>query len=460
MERTGIQIVNLIVQIFLARLIAPEDFAAVAIIMVFITIANIFVQSGLGTALIQCKDVTDEDYCSVFFTSLVISILMVLMLFVSAPYIASFYSMPILVDLIRWQSIIILTGSFNTVQQAVLSRAMQFKRNFFASIIGCVISGVISVICAFNGCGIWSIIVLNVTNNIIYSVALWFLVDWKPKLLFSVNSMKKMLSFGWKLLAASLVGTVYDNLRTLIIGRVYAANMLAYYNRADVVSSSLMNGITGSISAVMLPVLSRKQDDESAMKNMLSKTFQLNCFICVPMMFGLAAIGENLIVALFSETWRASGVFLSIICIGYAFYPMHSANLQAIYALGRSDIVLKLEIAKRLLGFGLIIISIPLGVYAMALSVVLMSILSTVINATPNKKLLDYTFWNQIKDIWIYFLMSLIMAVVVVNIGNILNINIYAEVTLQVLIGIITYLVCCVAFRPYAYKYILGMIKR
>ena len=259
MERTGVQIANLIIQMVLARLLVPEDFAAVAIVTVFISIANIFVQSGLGTALIQSKDVTEEDYSTVFYTSLSISVLMVTIIFIMAPFIANFYDMPILVKLIRCQSLIILTGSFNTVQQAVLSREMKFKKNFFACIIGCVLSGLVSIICAFKGLGIWSIIILNVLNNLIYSIVLWMLVDWRPKLIFSIKSMKKMFSFGWKLLAANLVSTVYDNLRTLIIGKVYPATQLAYYNRADVVSSSLMNGITGSISAVMLPVLSQSQ---------------------------------------------------------------------------------------------------------------------------------------------------------------------------------------------------------
>lgn len=459
MERTGIQVVNLIVQMVLARLIAPQDFAAVAIIMVFITIANIFVQSGLGTALIQSKEVTDEDYSSVFYTSLLISIAMVVLLYFCAPMIAEFYGMPILVELIRWQSLIILTGSFNTVQQAVLSREMQFRKNFFASIIGCVVAGIISIICALKGIGIWAIVILNISNNIIYSIILWILVKWRPRLVFSFSSMKRMFSFGWKLLAASLVGTIYDNLRTLIIGRVYPANMLAYYNRADTVSSSLMNGITGSISAVMLPVLSQSQDDESAIKNMLSKTFQLNCFICVPMMFGLAAIGENLIVVLFSETWRESGIFLSIICLGYAFYPMHSANLQAIYAVGRSDIVLRLEIIKRITGFALILISIPFGIYAMTVSIVVMSLLATIINASPNKKLLDYSLIEQVKDIWVYFLMSMIMAAGVVGLGVIISsLNIYIVLVAQILFGVLLYVLCCLICKPFAFKYILGIL--
>lgn len=460
MERTGVQIANLLIQMVLARLLMPEDFAAVAIVMVFIAIANIFVQSGLGTALIQSKDVTDEDYSTVFYTSLFISVLMIAIIYIAAPFIAEFYDMPILVKLVRWQSLIILTGSFNTVQQAVLSREMKFKKNFFACIIGCVASGIVSIICALNGLGIWSIIVLNVLNNVIYSVVLWILVDWRPKFLFSFNSMKRLFSFGWKLLVASLVGTVYDNLRTLIIGRVYPANQLAYYNRADVVSSSLMNGITGSISAVMLPVLSQSQDCTDNIKTMLKKTFQINCFICVPMMFGLAAVGEDLIVVLFSSTWKPAGLFLSIICVGYAFYPMHSANLQAIYAVGRSDIVLKLEIIKRVTGFILIVISIPFGIYPMTFSIVVMSILATLINAAPNKRLLKYSLFEQIKDIWIYFFMSGLMAVGVLLIRKILSYNIIINLSLEIIFGVIIYILLCIIFKPYAFSYFLRFVKK
>ena len=460
MERTGTQVANLFIQMILARILVPEDFAAVAIIMVFIAIANIFVQSGLGTALIQCKDVTDEDYSTVFYTSLAISVLMVIIVFIAAPFIAEFYNMPLLVKLIRWQSLIILSGPFNTVQQAVLSREMKFKNNFFACIIGCVISGIVSIICAFNGFGIWSIIILNILNNVLYSIVLWLLVDWRPKLMFSFNSMKRMFSFGWKLLAANLVGTVYDNLRTLIIGKVYPTNLLAYYNRGDVVSSSLMNGITGSISAVMLPVLSQRQDCAEEIKEMLKKTFQINCFICVPMMFGLAAVGEDLIIVLFSNVWKPAGFFLSIICLGYALYPMHSANLQAIYAVGRSDIVLKLEVIKRVVGFLLIMASIPFGIYAMTFSIVVMSVLSTVINAIPNKNLLNYGLFEQIKDIWIYFFMSGLMAICVILFRMILSYNVIINLLLEIVVGIFIYLVFSLIFKPYAFKYVLGMIKK
>ena len=460
MERTGVQIANLIIKMVLARLLVPEDFAAVAIVTVFISIANIFVQSGLGTALIQSKDVTEEDYSTVFYTSLSISVLMVTIIFIMAPFIANFYDMPILVKLIRCQSLIILTGSFNTVQQAVLSREMKFKKNFFACIIGCVLSGLVSIICAFKGLGIWSIIILNVLNNLIYSIVLWMLVDWRPKLIFSIKSMKKMFSFGWKLLAANLVSTVYDNLRTLIIGKVYPATQLAYYNRADVVSSSLMNGITGSISAVMLPVLSQSQDCIEDIKKMLKKTFQINCFVCVPMMFGLAAVAEDLIVVLFSETWKPAGIFLSIICLGYAFYPMHSANLQAIYAVGRSDIVLKLEIIKRVTGFALIIVSIPFGIYAMTFSIVLMSLLATIINAAPNNKLLNYSLFEQVKDIWPYFFISGVMALVVFLVGKNIHFNIIINLFIEVIVGVILYVILCVIFKPYAYKYVLNLIKK
>ena len=408
-ERSGLQFVNLIVQIVLARLLTPSDFAIVAIITVFITIANIFIQTGFGTALIQCEQVDDDDYSTIFFVSLITSVMLVLILAIIAPLISSFYKMSELTILIRAQSIIIFIGAFNTVQQAVMSRRMQFKKNFYARIIACLISGIIATIAAYKGLGVWSIILLNVSNNLFYTILLWILVKWKPKLVFSINSFNKLFSFSWKLILANLIGTLYDNLRTLVMGKFYDKSLLGYYNRSDMIASSLMNGVTSSISAVMLPVLSRYQNDVNKIKEKLKKTFSINCFICVPMMFGLAATADNLIIILFTSKWSTSGIFLSILCIGYSFYPIHSANLQALYAIGESGVVLKLEIIKKLLGVLLIFLSIPFGVYAVAASVVVMSILSTVINSIPNIRYIGYSLREQILDVSPYYIMSIIM---------------------------------------------------
>lgn len=460
-ERSGLQIVNLIVQIILARLLTPSDFAVVAIITVFITIANIFIQTGFGTALVQCKDTCEDDYSTIFFIGLISSILIIIILSTVAPIIAGFYKMEELTMLIRAQSVIVLIGAFNTVQQAIMSRNMQFKKNFFARIIACIFSGALAVTTAYNDFGIWSIIVLNISNNLIYTIILWVEIRWKPHVKFSRNAFNKLFAFSWKLIVANLIGTIYDNLRPLVMGKFYEKVLLGYYNRADVIASSLMNGITASISAVMLPVLSKYQDDRWKIKDKLKKTFAINCFICVPMMLGIAAVSNNLIVVLFTERWIKSGVFLSILCIGYSFYPIHSANLQAIYAIGKSGVVLKLEIIKKVIGIVLIFVSIPFGVYAVTASVVVMSILSTLINSRPNKLYIGYPMKEQIRDIGIYYIMSIVMAVIVYGIGFILTFkSALFNLFLQIIVGAFVYFVQCVIIKPYAYKYSIELIKR
>ena len=458
-ERIGVQLTNLIIQMVLARIIIPEAFAAVAIIMVFVNIATIIVQSGLGSALIQKKEVSEEDYSTVFYINILLSVIMIVIMYSLSPSIADFYQMPELTSLLRWQSLIILTGAFNIVQQAVLSRELKFRKNFFATLIACVLSGIAGVISALAGLGAWAIVILNIANNAIYSLVLWIIVRWRPSLKFSIKSMRHLLGFGWKLLVANIIGAVYNNMSTAIIGKAYSKKTLAYYNRAETVGNSLMNGITGAITSVMLPVLSQKQDDLSELKKMLDKTFQINSFICVPLMFGLAAVSDNLITVLFTETWIAAAPFLSLLCIGYSLYPIHAANLQAMYAIGRSGLVLTLEIIKRVLGIVIIFISIPFGAYAVAGSSIVISLFSVIINGIPNKKLLNYALLEQIKSVGRYFILSGLMYGIVYCIGLLLPFSAIISLLIQVGAGMITYVVLCSITKPYAYAYCTQTIK-
>ena len=445
-ERIGVQLTNLIIQMVLARIIIPEAFAAVAIIMVFVNIATIIVQSGLGSALIQKKEVSEEDYSTVFYINILLSVIMIFIMYSLSPSIADFYQMPELTSLLRWQSLIILTGAFNIVQQAVLSRELKFRKNFFATLIACVLSGIAGVISALAGLGAWAIVILNIANNAIYSLILWIIVRWRPSLKFSIKSMRHLLGFGWKLLVANIIGAVYNNMSTAIIGKAYSKKTLAYYNRAETVGNSLMNGI-------------QKQDDLSELKKMLDKTFQINSFICVPLMFGLAAVSDNLITVLFTETWIAAAPFLSLLCIGYSLYPIHAANLQAMYAIGRSGLVLTLEIIKRVLGIVIIFISIPFGAYAVAGSSIVISLLSVIINGIPNKRLLNYALLEQIKNVGGYFILSGLMYGIVYCIGLLLPFSAIISLLIQVGAGMITYVVLCSITKPYAYDYCIQMIK-
>jgi len=459
MERISVQAINLIIQILLARKLFPEDFAAVAIITVFINIANIFVQSGFGTALIQKAEIDDLDSSSIFFFSISASVILYIILFFAAPYVADFYNQQILKNLLRAEAVILVFGAFNTVQQAILARNLEFKKNFKASLLGCIASGITGVGLAYLGAGIWALAISTIVNNFVLTVVLWFSVRWRPKLMFCMKRVKVLFSFSWKLVCSSLVSVIYTNIRTLIIGKAFENKTLGYYNRGDMLGSSLMNGLTGAISSVMLPVLSTKQNKIDELKNMLRRTMSLNCFVIFPVMFGLVAVAKPLIVVLFTDKWLGAVPFMQLVCIAYAFYPMHSANLQAINALGRSDVGLKLEIIKRVLGLCLIGLSFPFGVYAIVGSEILFSLLATIINGFPNKTLIGYSIKEQWKDIIPYLLLSVLMALMVYFISFILNIPNILLLIIQIILGVGIYILGCHIFKLEAYVYILNKIK-
>lgn len=459
MERISVQAINLIIQILLARKLFPEDFAAVAIITVFINVANIFVQSGFGTALIQKAEIDEVDTSSIFFFSITASFVLYVVLFFISPYVAQFYNLYILKYLLRAEGIILVFAAFNTVQQAIMARNLEFKKNFRASLTGCIAAGITGVSLAYAGAGIWALALSAIVNNFMLTVVLWFSVKWRPKLVFSMKRVKALYSFSWKLVCSSLVSVVYTNVRTLIIGKAFKADVLGYYNRGDMLGSSLMNGLTGAISAVMLPVLSTKQDKVEELKKMLRRTMSLNCFVIFPVMFGLVAVAKPLILLLFTDKWLGAVPFMRLVCIAYAFYPMHSANLQAINALGRSDVGLKLEIIKRVLGLCLIGLSFPFGVYAIVGSEILFSLLATVINGFPNKTLINYSIKEQWRDIFPYLLASIVMSILVYGLSVILSVSNILLLFIQIIFGIIFYIIFCHIFKLDAYVYMLGKIK-
>lgn len=459
MERISVQAINLIIQILLARKLFPEDFAAVAIITVFINIATIFVQSGFGTALIQKAEIDEVDSSSIFYFSITASIVLYFVLYLISPLVAAYYNIDILSALLRAEGIILVFGAFNTVQQAIMARNLEFKKNFRASLLGCISAGISGVALAYAGAGIWALAISTIINNFVLTVVLWFSVKWRPKLVFSAKRVKTLFSFSWKLVCSSLVSTIYTNIRTLVIGKAFNSKTLGYYNRGDMLGSSLMNGLTGAISSVMLPVLSTKQDRVNELKKMLRRTMSINCFVIFPVMFGLVAVAKPLIVILFTEKWLPAVPFMRLVCIAYAFYPMHSANLQAINAIGRSDVSLKLEVIKRVMGLCLIGLSFPFGVYAIVGSEIVFSLLATIVNGFPNKKLINYSIKEQWRDIFPYLLVSILMCIIVYGISRILNVNNIILLLIQILAGVCIYVLGCHVLKLEAYVYMVGKIK-
>ena len=412
MERGGTQGIQFIVTIVLARLLLPEEFGLIVLVTIFIAIAGVFVQSGFNTALIQKKNVDEVDFSSVFYLSLIVASLLYIFLFFTAPLVANFFEEPELEPVLRVLSLTLFFGAVNSIQIAVVARKMQFKKLFFSSLGAIIISGTVGLVMAYAGFGVWALVGQQLINQLMVLVILWFTVKWRPKLVFSLERINNLFSFGWKLLVSGLIDTLYTNLQSLFIGKMFSPAILGFYNRGEQFPSLIVSNIDGSIQSVMLPTLSSYQEDRQRVKEIVRRSIVTSSFIVFPMMVGLAVIAEPLVKILLTEKWLPAVPFLQIFCASYALWPIHTANLQAINALGRSDIFLKLEIVKKIFGLIILGVSIPFGVYAMAIGVLVTGIIASFINAYPNLKLIDYSFQEQWKDIIPSLLLSLVMGIV------------------------------------------------
>ncbi|MCL1703218.1 lipopolysaccharide biosynthesis protein [Lysinibacillus sp. Bpr_S20] len=458
LERGGTQGIQFIVMIILARLLLPEDFGLLVLVAIFITLAGVIVQSGFNTALIQRKNVDEVDYSSVFYLNLFVATNLYIILFFTAPFIASFFAEPQLVSVLRILSFTLFFGAFNSIQHAVIARNMQFKKLFYSSLGAVIISGVVGITMAYAGYSVWALVGQQITNQLIVTIILWFTVNWRPRFLFSMERIRILFTFGWKLLASSLIDTLSSNIRNLLIGKMFSPAILGFYNRGEQFPSVIINNINGSIQSVMLPTLSFHQDNAERVKVMVRRSIVMSSFVIFPMMFGLAAIAEPLVKIVLTEKWLPSVPFLQIFCVSYALWPIHTANLQAINALGRSDIFLKLEIVKTILGLIILAVSIPFGVQMMALGVLGVGILSAFINAYPNLLLLNYSIQEQWRDIKPSLLTSLVMGAIVFPI-HLIGLTDSVTLIIQIIVGIVLYVGLAKVFNFDAFTYLLSIIK-
>ncbi|WP_281863135.1 lipopolysaccharide biosynthesis protein [Planomicrobium okeanokoites] len=459
LERGGTQGIQFIVTILLARLLLPEEFGLIVLVTIFIAIAGVFVQSGFNTALIQKKKVDELDFSSVFYLSLAVAILLYIVLFFAAPFVASFFKEPELVSVLRIVSLTLFLGVFNSIQIAIISRNMQFKKLFVSSLGAVLISGIIGIVMAYNGFGVWALVGQQLTNQFTVTAILWLIVKWKPSLVFSIQRIGILFSFGWKLLVSSLLDTLYINLRSIIIGKMFSPAMLGFYNRGEQFPNMIVSNINGSIQSVMLPTLSSYQDNTKRVKEIVRRSIVTSSFIIFPLMIGLAVTAEPLVKIVLTEKWLPTVPFLQIFCASYALWPVHTANLQAINALGRSDIFLKLEIVKKIIGLIVLVISIPMGIYAIALGVLVTGILGTFINAYPNFKLINYSFIQQWQDIFPSLTLSLVMGIVIYNI-HWLELSDLLTITIQVVVGAGVYIGLAQAFKLECYLYLVTLLKQ
>lgn len=460
-ESVGNQGIAFLVSLLLARLLDPSDYGVLSMLTVFIAIAQVFVQSGLNTALIQKKDVDETDLSSVFYVSFGVAAAFYALLFVLSPWLAEFFRMPALKDTLRVMTLILLPGSLVSVQTAVVSRQMAFRRLMIASLCATVLSGTVGVVMALNGAGYWALVAQQMTNQCALAILLLVLIKWRPRRVFSFARVKSHLRFGWKLLVSGLLDTGFINLRSAVIGKKFSDEALAFYTRGKQFPELVMNAINGSISSVMLPVLSEQQDETERMKMTMRRSVMLSSFIVVPMMAGLAAVAEPMISLLLTDKWLPCVPFLQLCCIDFALYPIHTSNLSAINAKGRSDVFLKLEIIKKAYGMVILLVTVLCfdSVMAIAWGGVVSSLVSAAINARPNKALISYGYLEQMRDIMPTILLSLVMFGVVYAM-NALALPAAALLVLQAVTGVIVYGGLSLLFQVESVQFVLQMVKK
>lgn len=456
-ERCGAQVIQFVVQIVLARILAPEAYGTVALVVVFANIFQVFVDSGLGNALIQKKDADDLDFSSVFYFNLVWCLILYAIIFSIAPIIADFYNNPELIAVVRVLCLTVVISGLKNVQQAYVSKTLQFKKFFWATLTGTILSAIVGIVMAYMGLSVWALVAQRLVNLAVDTFSLWIIVNWHPKKMFSFERLKGLISYGWKLLVSALLDTIYNNLWQMIIGKVYTESDLAYYNQGNQFPSVIVTNINSSIDSVLLPVMSNEQDNRVRVREMTRKAIKTSSYIMAPLMMGLAFTASGVVELLLTEKWLPCVFFLRIFCITYMFYPIHTANLNAIKALGRSDMFLKLEIVKKIVGLILLLITVNISVKAMAYSLLVSSVLSQIINSWPNKKLLNYSYWSQLRDIFPNVFLAIVM-------GGIVYIVSFAKLSpmftliIQVPLGIVIYWLGSIITKNESYIYVLSIV--
>lgn len=456
-ERCGAQGVAFVVSLILARMLNPEVYGTVALLTVFTTILNVFVDSGLGNALIQKKDADQLDFSTVFIVNIVMCLALYLLLFITAPLVADFYGDSQLVPLLRVLGLTLVVAGIKNIQQAYVSRHLMFKKFFFSTLGGTIIAAVAGIALAYAGLGAWALVVQQVLNAAVDTCILYITVKWRPHLEFSWGRLRVLFSFGWKLLVSSLLDTVYNDVRQLILGRFYSSSDLAYYNQGERFPKVIVGNINTAIDSVLLPMMSQTQDERARIRTMTRRAVKMSTYVMAPMMMGLAFTAPQVVDLLLTDKWSECVPYLIVFCVSYMFWPIHTANLNAIKAMGRSDLFLKLEIVKKIIGFVSIVVAVSFGPLAIAFSVLVSGILSQVVNSWPNRRLIDYGYFDQLKDILPTMLLAVFMGICTLPI-LLLHLGNLAVLALQVAVGVVVYIAGSWMFKLESFEYLLGMI--
>ncbi|MBO7647629.1 MAG: lipopolysaccharide biosynthesis protein [Bacteroidales bacterium] len=450
--------ISFITNMVLARLLVPEDFGCVAMLYVFVSISSIFVNGGFGAALIQKKEPTHIDYTTVFYWNIVMAIIFYFILFFSAPAISRMYDMPQLSNVLRVQSLVLFILPFSLVQSNQLQKQMRFKELTIRNVCATLAGTVVSIVMALTGFGIWSLVASSLVCSFVSVLLLWGMSSWRPTLEFSLTSLKELFSFGGLMLLSSLVESIYTNLQSFIIGKWYSAKDLGYYSQARKLEEIPTNALSSVVNDVSFPAFSELQDEKIRLRASLRKTIKSITYLNMPLFALLIVIAQPLIRLLYGMQWDPSVNYFRILCLSSMIYTLNTVNTNVIKSLGRSGVYLIVQLSKRLIGIGLIIFGFRYGIYGLLWAIASVGYICFFINAAVNRFLIGYGIWDQMKDVGIYYLTSLILGAGIFFLGEMLPINQYLLMVVQIIVFCGLYLLVSHVGRFEGYQTYKGII--
>lgn len=458
-ERFGARGVTFIVSLILARLLDADVYGSIALVTVFITIFQVFVDSGLGTALVQKKDADELDFSSVFYFNLAVCLILYAILFVISGPLAVYFRTPEMRPVFRVLGLSLLISGVKNIQQAYVARNMLFKKFFFATLGGTLGAAGIGIYLAWKGYGVWALVAQFLFNDMVDTIILWITVPWRPKRLFSAQRLRGLLSFGWKLLAVSLISTLSNSLRSLIIGKRYTKEDLAYYNRGQQFPQIIALNVDTAIDSILLPTMSQEQDKLDVVLRMTRKAIRIETYVMMPMMMGLAVCSRALISLLITDKWLPCVPYLQILCVIYAFYSVSTTKYNAYKSIGRSDVYLKMTTITSFVDILILLASMPYGVMAIALGGLASAAFNHLANAVASKQLFCYRYRDQLMDLIPNSLLSLAMGAAVYAVFW-LHLPTYLTLAVQVILGVVLYVLLSRLFHVESFDYMLGMLRR
>ena len=438
LERFWVHGVQFLVMLVVANILTPKDYGLMTMLAIFIWVSQTLVDSGFGQALIRKKDRTDVDCSTIFFFNIVLGFFFYLILYLIAPMVASFYEEPLLQSILRVFGLVVILNSFAVVQGALLTANLQFKKMSMAPMAGSIISGIAAIVMAVRGWGVWTLVYQQIVYGIVNNFVLWFYSPWRPRWAFSWKSFREMFAFGANLMISGLIDAFYKNMYSLVIGKVFNAQKLGFYGRADHYAQLPAHNVTTIVMRVTYPILCKMQDDDDRLRENYRKLLKVTAFIIFPIMCGLAGAAYPSIVLLIGKKWEFSTILLVPICFTMMWYPIHAINLNLLKVKGRSDLFLRLEIIKKIFGVIVLVASIPFGLVFMCYAQIANSLISLAINTYYTGKLINLGFWRQMNDISHILLTSLLMFAII----KVLNMwigNIVLQLVVDIVVGVVFY---------------------